>query len=247
MSSARLEPLPITPEEVDDLLFPSRYGDVEDLSSALDALAEKYGAEEQARQRILLAAKNEGGNTPWHYSAANGHEGTFSLRASDLGLRDLGTLTSCHGLDVIAYLAPFTPAQMLIYQNEAGNTPLHWAALNGHLAVVKRLVDLIETEESTAQLAQLDVQAHLEQREEEDPDAPAPPAWDIRNATGRGPMTEAERNGKEDVVQFLLERSIVGSNQKGVQDGPSADGADGEAEDDEVPDKDYEQEIPPAA
>lgn len=142
--------------------------------------------------------------------------------------------------DVIAYLAEYAPGTTLIAQNEAGNTPLHWAALNGHLDTVKRLVDIIDFTATTTNLSH----ASLQSRPEEDPGAPAPPAWDIRNAAGRGPMTEAEMAGKQEVVQFLLERSIVGANQQGVthDDHPDAQ----EDDEEEIPAEDSETKIPPS-
>lgn len=58
-------------------------------------------------------------------------------------------------------------------KNTAGNTALHWAALNGHLAAVKTLVAL------GADAA-------------------------ILNAAGHDAVFEAEQNGKDDVVGWLL-------------------------------------------
>ncbi len=62
---------------------------------------------------------------------------------------------------------------------------------------------------------------------------PPPPAWDVRNAAGRGPMSEAQMNGQEKVVQWLLERMVVGANQAGSKDDGSAprDGQEEEEED----------------
>ena len=37
---------------------------------------------------------------------------------------------------------PSSGATLLNTQNAAGNTPLHWAALNGHLPVVKGLINM---------------------------------------------------------------------------------------------------------
>lgn len=80
MPAVSLEPLPLTSEEIDDVLFPARFGELEELRDVLNALAAKYGvkdSETQVRQRIVLSAQQEK-NTPFHYAAANGHAGTYT-------------------------------------------------------------------------------------------------------------------------------------------------------------------------
>jgi ankyrin repeat protein len=57
--------------------------------------------------------------------------------------------------------------------NTSGNTPLHWASLNGHLEAVKLLVQ-----------------------------AGADPG--VTNRAGHDAVYEAEVNGKEQVVEWLL-------------------------------------------
>ena len=46
-------------------------------------------------------------------------------------------------LDTLSKLSPQNPAMLAILntQNKSGNTALHWAALNGHLECVKKLLE----------------------------------------------------------------------------------------------------------
>lgn len=48
-----------------------------------------------------------------------------------------------HLITTLSNPTPQNPTQLSLInaQNEAGNTPLHWAALNGHLECVKALID----------------------------------------------------------------------------------------------------------
>ena len=49
-----------------------------------------------------------------------------------------------HGLpmlDLLDYLLPLVPPSLLAEPNSSGSTPLHWAALNMHMNIVKGLVD----------------------------------------------------------------------------------------------------------
>lgn len=66
------------------------------------------------------------------------------------------------------------PHTLLSHQNSSGNTPLHWAALNGHLDVVKILVVAANADPTTT------------------------------NNAGHDAMYEAELNDKKDVVDWLL-------------------------------------------
>jgi ankyrin repeat protein len=43
-------------------------------------------------------------------------------------------------LDILAFLLPIVPAETLASANESGNTPLHWAAMNGHIDTLRLLV-----------------------------------------------------------------------------------------------------------
>lgn len=66
------------------------------------------------------------------------------------------------------------PHELLSQKNSGGNTPLHWAALNGHLEVVKILVMAANADPT------------------------------ITNAVGHDAVYEAELNDKGDVVDWLL-------------------------------------------
>jgi len=70
---------------------------------------------------------------------------------------------------------PHKPHAFVAQRNSSGNTPLHWAALNGHLDIVKLLIERGGAEPTVA------------------------------NNAGHNVLHEAQSAKKEDVVNFLLE------------------------------------------
>lgn len=117
---------------------------------------------------------------------------------------------------MISEIVPNASLELLLLANTSGNTPVHWAALNGHLVCVQALVDRVEVLSPTPSLAapspvEGGEDVSDEQREEGDRRAAETrSAWDTRNRAGRGPMSEAQLAGKEEVVQWLLGRMIGG-------------------------------------
>lgn len=80
------------------------------------------------------------------------------------------------------------------------------------MAVVKALVDRIEelvkpepTEDRAETRGASDEQLDAEAEKE----AQRRSVWDVVNKAGRGPMSEAQMNNKEDVVEFLLQRMVT--------------------------------------
>jgi hypothetical protein len=126
----------LTADEIDDVLYFTRVNEVEDLKSTIAELAQKYNC--QPKDVVEAAVDPESGNSSLHYCAANGLAGktnpTFPSHTDFVTNHVSQT-------DLFPVLAEYfsTPAS-LNRQNAQGSTPLHWAALNGHLAVVKQLV-----------------------------------------------------------------------------------------------------------
>ncbi|PWN51769.1 ankyrin [Violaceomyces palustris] len=176
-------------DQIDDLLFSARLGETQELKEVLDPIL-------KTDPDALETISNESGNTLLHYCCANGH------------------------LETAEYLLPHSSLRLLLSQNESGNTPLHWAGLNGHLKVVVKLLDRIEeAERSDPELAsslnrillppsssnnQTGSSGDVDDQDKERR------LWDVRNKAGRGPMSEAQMNDKEEVVRYLLERMIEG-------------------------------------
>ncbi|KAJ7252403.1 cytoplasmic protein [Mycena haematopus] len=99
--------------------------------------------------------RDDNGNTALHMLCGNGHA------------------------DVLDYLLPIIPATLLSAGNSAQSTPLHWAALNSHLDIVKKLVQF--------------------------PGGPGIDLIDNKNAAGRSPLAEAELAGWEEGAQWLVQ------------------------------------------
>ncbi|KAL8703243.1 MAG: hypothetical protein Q9201_003576 [Fulgogasparrea decipioides] len=113
----------LSADEIDDLLYLARANDLHDLKAGIEVVAL---AQNTSINNILQAIVDpESGNSLLHMVCAN----------------------NC--LDVLGYLLDTSPEQDNATQstqlnvnlkNLAGNTPLHWAAMNGHLGAVKMLV-----------------------------------------------------------------------------------------------------------
>lgn len=113
-------------EELEDLLFCCRYGEIDEVR----AFVEKYGVEFAANTR------DHRGNTILHMVAANGHAGE-----RDMCVLLMIWLTRNLSTDILEYLLPQIPTSLLSVANKSGDsTPLHWASLNSHLPIVKALV-----------------------------------------------------------------------------------------------------------
>ncbi|KAK6433144.1 ankyrin repeat-containing protein [Oleoguttula sp. CCFEE 5521] len=123
----------LTADDIDDLLYYTRVNEKDELLKTIDELAQKYQC---SKETILEAGIDpETGNSTLQYCAAN-------------GLSDL--------LPTLLQLLPKPPQQanggdasgqavsapgLINRQNAQGSTPLHWASLNGHLPVVKLLIE----------------------------------------------------------------------------------------------------------
>jgi hypothetical protein len=117
-------------------------------------------------------------------AAGNGHQGELMIYL-DPQIRRL-IFTRCH-IDVLDYLLSIVPPSLLSAQNHSGSTPLHWAALNAHLSVVKQIVQL--------------------------PNGPGIDLIDIKNTAGRSPLAEAEMVGWDEGAKWLVEKMRLDPGQ----------------------------------
>ncbi|PIA92429.1 Ankyrin repeat-containing protein [Cercospora beticola] len=113
-------PPALTFDEVDDLLYFTRANEVQDLQQTITELSQKYSC--SAKDVLEAAIDPESGNTVLHFCSANGLAELLPSLLSQLGA------------------AEGTPASFVNHGNKEGNTPLHWAAYNGHLNIVKLLI-----------------------------------------------------------------------------------------------------------
>ncbi|KAK0337642.1 ankyrin repeat-containing protein [Friedmanniomyces endolithicus] len=116
----------LTADEVDDLLYFTRVNEAQDLHQTITELSQKYNCE--ARYILEKCIDPDTGNSVLHYCSANGLAELLQNLLSQLKAGELnGKASDC--------------VPLINRQNQQGNSPLHWAAYNGHMAVVKSLVD----------------------------------------------------------------------------------------------------------
>lgn len=124
----------LTAEEIDDLIYHARVGDVTALESTITEISTSHssGADEIVNAAIDgEAAEPESGTgcSLLHWPAANGNEKVLGHLISVLATK----------ADPAVGAAKGTPG-LVNHKNRSGNTPLHWAAVNGHISCVKALV-----------------------------------------------------------------------------------------------------------
>jgi ankyrin repeat protein len=122
-------------DTIDEVLYLARANEPAELDSYVSDLSTQT---KRSKAELFTAAIDPySKNSALHYAAANGHNGNISQCA-----RSNANLT--HGIDIIRLIfstsAEKPEPALLNAVNDAGNTPLHWAALNGHLESVKLLV-----------------------------------------------------------------------------------------------------------
>lgn len=66
----------LTSDEIDDILYCARAGEVDELTEVMDTIVARLGGSaKEDLSAIVKAATNEAENTALHYAAANGHKG----------------------------------------------------------------------------------------------------------------------------------------------------------------------------
>lgn len=137
MPSATLPEL--TPDDIDDLVYFTRVNEPEDLKSTISTLTQQHSCKESD---IISAAIDPGsGNTLLHYCSANGFVDLLKGFLDQLGVQRQ-QLPATESSDDWKDFNPVVASNehLINRQNGQGNTPLQWAAYNGHVEVVKILV-----------------------------------------------------------------------------------------------------------
>ncbi|KAJ9625439.1 uncharacterized protein PV06_01740 [Exophiala oligosperma] len=131
-------PLPTpTPDELDDLIYFSRAGDLESLRQLITNLCATHSCPPSVILASAIDVDEDGlgsQSSLLHYPAANGN---LEVVKYILGLL---TPSDALGSSVGATTADKSAPALVNHKNVNGNTPLHWAGINGHLDVVKALV-----------------------------------------------------------------------------------------------------------
>jgi ankyrin repeat protein len=135
----------LTEDEIDDLMYFARANELSDLQQFKQELSAKHTSTFTAL--LAFAIDSETGNSPLHYASANGHLGRqntcsrLPLNANMLAeivktLLDFQDTSDSNNSEE----RPPAPVAIVNAKNKSGNTPLHWAALNGHLDVILLLL-----------------------------------------------------------------------------------------------------------
>ncbi len=133
MPSATL-PTP-TPDELDDLIYFSRAGDVDSLRSLVTQLCVTHSCAPSIILASAIDVDADGLGSQsclLHYPSANGNLEIVQYL--------LEHLTPSETAGEHATTADKSAPELVNHKNVSGNTPLHWAAMNGHLEIVKVLV-----------------------------------------------------------------------------------------------------------
>ena len=133
MPSATL-PTP-TPDELEDLIYFSRTGDLDSLKALVTQLCITHACAPSVllASAIDIDADGLGSQSSLlHYPAANGN-----LEIIEYLLEHTMPSESAGGH---ATTVDKSSPELVNHKNVSGNTPLHWAGMNGHLEVVKMLV-----------------------------------------------------------------------------------------------------------
>jgi len=194
--------------------------------------AARYGHEDVVllllRQKDIKPDKRDrkGGRTALSWAAGNGHEGVVRLFLGPQFVNP-GSIGRLWGAPLVVgqlfgrrYVNPDAP------DTSYGQTPLSWAAGNGHEGIVKLLLerkdvtpDTPDTQYGQTPLSWAAENGHegivklLLERKDVTPDTP-----DAR--CGRTPLSLAAGNGHEGIVKLLLERKDVNLNSPDTRDGP---------------------------
>ena len=183
-------------EELDDLTYYARAGDLVALKATITQISSSYSCPQDT---ILAATLDEDDDRPelssgcclLHWPAANGNEAILSYLLSLLSSKPDSTD------------GPLKSTSTLInHKNKSGNTPLHWAALNGHLSCVKELVNagadpLITNNAGHDALYEADSSAKEGGREVAE--------WILANCAGLEKVTNGEVTGAETAAQDVGE------------------------------------------
>lgn len=209
----------LSEEEADDLIYCSRSGELDELKTLVENIIEKHDQGNRSTSTFnqlmrKVAESNAANNTLLHFASANGHLGMWSLDFSDIAFI-LAEFETYFCLDIVTYLNIDSTLETLLAQNDSGNTPLHWASLNGHLEVVQALVKRIEELTPSASVKDLSHLTEEERDAEEEKEARKRSVWDVVNLSGKGPMSEAQMNNQDKVVSFLLQHMIAGLGESG--------------------------------
>jgi uncharacterized protein len=141
------------------------------------------------------------GNTAWHMAAANGHLEILQLLRTVVDQQEQQVAEAVSG-GVVAKTTAATAATACpsMIPNHSGNTPLHWAAANGHAPIVEFLLNC--DQEGNANVSSIDVL--------------------LKNNAGRSILTEGFSSSNEKVIDLLLshdsaseERLVNGSSSSG--------------------------------
>ena len=124
-----------TPEELDDLVYYARTGDLPSLKTAFLQACERHASPPSIILATAIEIDEEGLGSQsclLHWPAANGN-----LEVVEYLLSLLPPLEQDGSIIVSA---DKSAPSLVNHKNVSGNTPLHWAALNGQLLCVKALV-----------------------------------------------------------------------------------------------------------
>lgn len=116
-------------DEIDDLLYFTRVDETDELDQTVSELAQKYNCSESDVLSSVVDPNT--GNTILHYCSANG--------LSEL-LKSVVAKLASPQEPVASDKGKQPDINFVNTANKEGNTPLHWAAYNGHLEVVKVLL-----------------------------------------------------------------------------------------------------------